>query len=263
MPEPTPHATFPGCPGIPHRIDLAGGWLDQPHVSALHPGPVVGCSIDPRDVYTPRSGMAGSTRDAARRLWGAHLPAGDPEHLARKLFDFENPPGTVEVAGSQDAIGIVYPGATCMHYEGGYWPTRIDHTADPATLRFLQDRLYLRPVGPRSDDFRVLARQNPNARDAERLADAAHALWAALKARDAPALGRAMTRSLAAQTAMYPLMRSAAIDREIAAHGDAALGHKVSGAGGGGYVVFFSETPIPGALRPRLRGGEAEADADA
>ena len=30
---------------IPFRIDLAGGWLDQPFVSKLHPGPVLTISI--------------------------------------------------------------------------------------------------------------------------------------------------------------------------------------------------------------------------
>src|SRR5689334_4891193 len=28
---------------MPFRLDLAGGWLDQPFVSRLHPGPVVNC----------------------------------------------------------------------------------------------------------------------------------------------------------------------------------------------------------------------------
>ncbi|MDP6380472.1 MAG: hypothetical protein QF662_03915, partial [Phycisphaerae bacterium] len=42
--------------------------------------------------------------------WGPRLPAGDPEKLARILFCYDNPPGTEYISGSQDAIGIIFPG---------------------------------------------------------------------------------------------------------------------------------------------------------
>lgn len=238
---------------IPHRIDLAGGWLDQPHISSLHPGPVIGCSIDHQDQYEGRSGMAGSTRNTAVKLWGRRLPVDDPEYLARVLFAFENPPGSGDVTGSQDALGIVYPGITRMFYDGNYWPSEIENTVDPATLEFLQSRLYMQYVGARPAEFEVLARQNPNQADARKLADAAERLWAGLRDNDAPAVGQAMIDSFDAQAAMYPLMRNDAIDRAIAEHGPTSLGYKVSGAGGGGYVIFFSETPLPNTLRPHLR----------
>lgn len=238
---------------IPHRIDLAGGWIDQPHISKLHPGPVIGCSIDHQDQYEPRSGMASSTRATAVKLWGRRLPVDDPHYLAKALFAFENPPGSGDVTGSQDAIGIVFPGITRMHYDGGYWPTEIENTVDPRHIQFLQDRLYFKFVGARPDDFEVLAEQHPNAQDVARLADASERLWRAVLAQDAPGVGRAMTDSFDAQVSMFPLMRNDAIDRAVAAHGPASLGHKVSGAGGGGYVIFFSETPIPDTLRPHLR----------
>jgi len=32
---------------IPSRLDLAGGWLDQPYVSKYYPGPVVTISLEP------------------------------------------------------------------------------------------------------------------------------------------------------------------------------------------------------------------------
>jgi len=47
--------------------------------------------------------MASSTRRKAIALWQNTLPHGDPEHLAKVLFSFENPPGTQEVAGSQES----------------------------------------------------------------------------------------------------------------------------------------------------------------
>src|SRR5262245_54550832 len=115
---------------LPYRADLAGGWLDQPLVSRLHPGPVVTVSIEPTVTFNERSGMATSTRNRARELWGARLPPGEPEQLARVLFAYDNPPGTVRVAGSQDAIGIAVPGLACSYYQGDYWPERIERLGE-------------------------------------------------------------------------------------------------------------------------------------
>lgn len=78
--------------------------------------------------------MATSTRNRAIELWGNRLPPGDPEQFAKVLFSFDNPPGTQAVSGSQDAIGIVFPGLARAHYTGSYWPDCIDHITDNATL---------------------------------------------------------------------------------------------------------------------------------
>ncbi len=112
---------------MPYRIDLAGGWLDQPFVSRHHPGPVITISLEPTLEFNERSGMASSTRRHALELWGPKIPPGNPEKLAKILFCYDNPPGTEVISGSQDAIGLVFPGLAYSYYEGGYWPTRIEH----------------------------------------------------------------------------------------------------------------------------------------
>ena len=61
---------------LPYRIDLAGGWLDQPFVSKHHPGPVITISLEPTLEFNERSGMASSTRRHAKELWGPRTPAG-------------------------------------------------------------------------------------------------------------------------------------------------------------------------------------------
>lgn len=53
---------------MPYRIDLAGGWLDQPFVSELWPGPVLTISLEPTVPFNERSGMATSTRNHALEL---------------------------------------------------------------------------------------------------------------------------------------------------------------------------------------------------
>ena len=47
---------------IPFRIDLAGGWLDQPFINQLNSGSVLTISIEPTIEFNLRSGMASSTK---------------------------------------------------------------------------------------------------------------------------------------------------------------------------------------------------------
>ncbi|MCQ2397483.1 MAG: cytidyltransferase, partial [Lentisphaeria bacterium] len=45
---------------IPYRLELGGGWLDQPMVNGLVKGPVVVMSVEPHMEFNHRSGMATS-----------------------------------------------------------------------------------------------------------------------------------------------------------------------------------------------------------
>ncbi len=234
---------------IPFRIDLAGGWLDQPYVSQHYPGAVVTISIEPTHAFNERSGMATSTRNAAIELWGPRLPADTPERLAKVLFAYENPPGKQEISGSQDAIGIVFPGLAYSYYDGGYWPERIEHVLDGDTLAFVEQSLQLVAIGPRENDFNVLSDTLFDRERAKALADAADDLWAATLARDLAGFGAAMRRSYEAQIAMFPKMVTPQVEALIAQHRDRALGWKLCGAGGGGYLVLVSDQPIHGAER--------------
>lgn len=238
---------------MPYRIDLAGGWLDQPFVSELWPGPVLTISLEPTVPFNERSGMATSTRNHALELWGPRLPSGDPEKLARILFCYDNPPGTKTISGSQDAIGIVLSGLSRAWYEGGYWPSRIDRVHDEATLAFIEDSLYLLPLGPREDDYDPLAVRHLSAEGAKALADAAQDCWEAILRRDRAAFGRHFRASFEAQVALLPGMLTEAVTELIALHREEVLGWKLSGAGGGGYLILVSDKPVEKALRIRIR----------
>ncbi|MGA3182266.1 MAG: adenylyltransferase/cytidyltransferase family protein [Verrucomicrobiota bacterium] len=145
---------------IPYRLDLAGGWLDQPYVSKFGAGSVLTISLEPLMEFNERSGMASSSRRRAIELWQTDLPEGDREKLARMLFAFENPPGTKIFSGSQDSIGIVFPGLNRLDYRGQYWPEKITSVADEKTLKtltWIERHLCLIPLGQRAPDFDVLA----------------------------------------------------------------------------------------------------------
>ena len=240
---------------MPFRIDLCGGWLDQPFVSREHPGSVVTLSLEPTEEFNSRSGMASSTRRAAIELWGDHLPTGDPAKLAQVLFACDNPPGTTEVSGSQDAIGIVYPGLAQAHYAGHYWPARIDRLCDEDALQFVEQALYLVPLDPRSEGYDVLGKTHIDKRSAKALATAADACWAAINARDIHAFGRSLRDGLDAQIAMFPAMMTPQVEQMIDAYRSQTLGWKISGAGGGGYLILVSDHPLDGATRIKARRG--------
>lgn len=238
---------------IPYRIDLAGGWLDQPWVSKHHAGAVLTISIEPTHPFNERSGMATSTRKKAIVLWCNQLPDGDPEQIAKVLFSYENPPGTVEIAGSQDAIGIVMPGLNRSDYDGEYWPRRIVSDLDDARLAWLEQRLWLVPLDPRESGYSVLSDTKVSAAGAAALATAADDCWSGIQAMDAQRTGAAITASYEAQIAMFPHMVARDVPAMIAQYRARALGWKLSGAGGGGYLTLFSEQPIEGALRVTIR----------
>jgi cytidyltransferase-like protein len=238
---------------IPYRIDLAGGWLDQPFVSELHPGPVITISIEPTIAFNERSGMATSTRNHAIDLWGPKLPAGNPEKLAKILFAWDNPPGTKAISGSQDAIGIVMPGLNCAHYAGGYWPERIEQVGDESTLQFIERSLYLVALDPREDSYDPLADRNLSSAYAKVLSDAALGCWAAILRCDTRGFGAFMRRAFEAQIAMFPHMVNASIQAIIDQYKDEALGWKLSGAGGGGYLIFVAEKTLRNSIQVRIR----------
>ncbi len=240
---------------MPYRIDLAGGWLDQPFVSELYPGPVLTISLEPTLSFNERSGMATSTRNKALDLWGPRLPPGDAEKLARILFAYDNPPGTKAISGSQDSIGIVIPGLNRAHYDGEYWPSRIDHVGSETTLQFVERALYLVPLGPRESGYDPLSVRNITREGAQALAQAAESCWQAILQHDLRGFGQAMRAAFEAQVAMFPNMVNDLVHELIDRYQQVAYGWKLSGAGGGGYLILVSEQPIERAVRVLIRRG--------
>ena len=234
---------------LPYRIELAGGWLDQPFVSKQYPGPVVTLSIEPTLEFNERSGMAGSTRNHMRELWGAKIPPGNYEKLAKILFCYDNPPGTKIISGAQDSIGLVFPGLAYAYFDGGYWPKYFEHRLDESLLCFVENALYLIPLGPRYADFDVMANTFFDRAHAKALADATEENWNAILNQDIVKFGNTLRAMFDAQVAMFPSMMNKRVAAVINKYRDRALGWKLTGAGGGGYLILASDKPIPHAVR--------------
>jgi cytidyltransferase-like protein len=256
-----PHAQLParsttslrGECTIPYRIDLAGGWLDQPFVSKFYPGPVLTISIEPTIEFNERSGMASSSRRKAIELWHSDIPTGNKEQLARILFSFENPPGKGEVSGSQDALGIVLPGLNRLDYDGEYWPTKITSVQNETILRWVEEHLYLVTLGPREPAFNVLDDTAVTKKKARALAEASIQCWEAINARSLKTFGESFLRSFEAQASMFPHMLDGDIEAIIEQYRKQALGWKLSGAGGGGYLILVADHEIKRAMRINIR----------
>jgi cytidyltransferase-like protein len=238
---------------IPYRIDLAGSWLDQPYVSKYHPGNVLTISIEPTIEFNDRSGMASSTRQKAIELWQNDIPSGNFEKLAKTLFCFDNPPGTTCVSGAQDSMGIVMPGLNKAYYDNHYWPTDIVSITNGPTLDWLEECIYLVPLFPRHNDYDVLSDTYLDVHNAKALAYAADGCWDAILSQDIKKFGAFFKKSFEAQIALFPRMVDSAIMQRIHEFADTALGWKVSGAGGGGYLILISEAEVKSAIRIKIR----------
>jgi hypothetical protein len=241
---------------IPYRLDLAGGWLDQPFVSKHGAGPVLTICLEPTLEFNERSGMASSTRRRAIELWQTALPTDDPHKLARMLFSFENPPGTVQFSGSQDSIGIVFPGLNRLDYRGAFWPVKITSVDNEDVFAWLEQHLRLVPLLPRKSGFDVFKGKRITPGRVRALADAANACWRAILKRDLEVFGRHFRASFEAQVSLFPAMSDSKVRATIRQYAGSALGWKLSGAGGGGYLVLVTKNELPGAIRLKIRRTE-------
>ena len=257
-----PHASLPARSStslrmikpMPYRIDLAGTWIDQPYVSKYHPGAAITASIEPTIEFNERSGMATSTRKKAIELWNDHLPLEKPEKLAKMLFRYDNDPGTKEVSGSQDSIGITMPGINKFRYDKGkYWPSEFLAITDPDITGWLEDHLCMITLWPRPADFNVLSETNITRENVVRLTAAAETAWEGLLAKDLKKFSKGFLESFHSQIAMFPKMINPEIQKVIDSYKDKALAWKLSGAGGGGYLILISEEKIKGSFRIRIR----------
>ena len=91
-------------------------------------------------------------------------PSRDPAALVRELYAEENR-GKAEPSGSQDMIGLIYPGVNRLDYhfdhEGGFFPQHIESNNDPAIARWLEAVIHMVPVAPRPDGYNPAGRQEP------------------------------------------------------------------------------------------------------
>ncbi|MDE7111147.1 MAG: adenylyltransferase/cytidyltransferase family protein [Muribaculaceae bacterium] len=245
--------------GLPYRLDLAGTWIDQPYVSCHHPGWALTISLEPTIEFMERGGMSTSTRNAARKIWPYELPTGNEEMLARLLFCFENDPEQDKghISGAQDSIGICMSGLNRHYYDNTYWPTKIESCHDEATLDWLEKHLCLVPTFPRKHGCSVVTGKEITPEKVAALADAANRCWEAIMRHDLDAFAKSYADSFEAQVSMFPAMIADGLQPFIDKYSKLSLAHKLSGAGGGGYLALVIDGDLPeGAIPLKIRRRE-------
>lgn len=255
--------TEPAVGGLPYRMALAGGWIDQPFVSRLNPNPpgsMVVVSLRPDRPYMERSGMATGTRKVAVRRWGDRLPAGDPAALVRELYAAENE-GLAEPSGSQDMIGLIYPGISRLDYdasvEGGVFPAAIQCCTDPAIAAWLERVVWLVPVMQRPPGYNPLGEQHLDPVWVARLGETGKACYQAILRQDLRGLADSFNTCMACWESLLPhTVRHPTIQTDLVgllrAYQRRYPGAMYSGCGGG-YLLVVSEEAVPGGACPALR----------
>lgn len=238
---------------FPYRLCLAGGWIDQPWVSEICPGSVVVAQIWPTYDFNGRSGLATSSRDIGIKIWGNKYPEGDHSFNARVLFGAENPPGSQYVAGSQDQIGLLYPGVNRLYYNGGYWPEKIESTTKKEICDWLSDVLYLVPLEPRPDGYDPLKEMHLKKSFIRELGEAGEMCWESILKKDISGLGKALTDTLLSWKKILPLTVPEWVMNEMETKYFPNYPGAITSGSGGGYIIVVSEKEIEGALKIKVR----------
>jgi len=238
---------------FPYRLCLAGGWIDQPWVSEVHPGSVVVAQIWPDMDFDYRSGLATSSRECAIKLWGNRYPEGKPKENAKLLFGAENPPGTKYVSGSQDHLGLLMPGINRLYYSGAYWPDKIDSTVDPSVCEWLSEVIHLVKLKPRPEGYDPLKEMHLEPSFVRELGEAGNLCWESILRKDIPGLGKSMTDTFLAWRKMLPHTVPAPVWEEVESRFLSRYPGAITSGAGGGYVIVVSEKPVEGAMKIRVR----------
>jgi hypothetical protein len=262
---PPTSASLQGAIGnFPYRLQMAGGWIDQPFVSEANPEPpgsMVVVSMQPTVRYMERSGMATGTRRVAQRLWGDELPTErSPMELVRELYQAENE-GLADPSGSQDMCGLIYPGVSRLDYdasvEGGWFPCHIESTTDPEVVAWLEGVVHLVPLGPRPDGYNPLLTKNLDPAWVARLGASGTACYEAIVAMDVGALGESLNENSLAWRAILPnIYEHDTIKGDLWGLLEGYMseypGAMQSGCGGG-YIIVASDEPPAGSARITVR----------
>jgi cytidyltransferase-like protein len=238
---------------FPYRLCLAGGWIDQPWVSKIYPGAVVVTQIRPTMDFDGRSGLATSSRDVGLKIWGDRYPEGDPLENAKILFGAENPPGKDYISGSQDHLGLLLPGVNRLHYNGGYWPDKIESTIDKDICDWLSDVIHLVKLKPRPDGYDPLKEMHLRKPFIRELGEAGESCWESIIKKDINGLGKSMTDTMLSWKKILPLTVPDVIMKEMETKYFNNYPGAVTSGAGGGYVVVVSENEVQGAIKIKVR----------
>jgi hypothetical protein len=216
--------------------------------------------LEPISRFMDRSGLATGTRAVATKLWRGRLPRRPSAELTRELYEAENR-GKAEPSGSQDMIGLIYPGINRLDYDfganNGVFPSHIESLNDAASARWLERVMHVLPVAPRPDGYNPLGQKNLDPKWIARLGQTGKDCFDAIRHRDLAALGASLNacmvcwEKLLPHTVCHPTLQVDLVGL-LRAYQGSYPGAMYSGCGGG-YLLVASKEPVPGAFTIKVR----------
>lgn len=207
-----------------------------------------------------RAGIASGTRVVALKLWKRKLPKRPPAELVRELYEAENK-GKGQPSGSQDMIGLIYPGINRLDYNfaanGGVFPSHIESLNNVRVARWLEKVLHILPIEPRPDGYNPLGKRNLDPKWIARLGRTGKSCFDAIRSLNAKALGASFNdcmvcwEKILPHTVSHPTLR---VDLKaiLRTYQRSYPGAMFSGCGGG-YLYVISDDLVPGAFKVNLR----------
>lgn len=216
--------------------------------------------LEPFFWFMDRCGMASSTRRIATNLWHGAIPNRPPAELVRELYDAENA-GKAEPSGSQDMIGLMYPGLSRLDYDarvdGGRFPAHIESNRDPRIARWVEEVLHLVPINQRPAGYSPLQIKNLDPGWIAQLGQSGKDCFEAITGTDIHALGASLNQCMRCWEAILPhTVQHPAIQldlKAILAWFQARYPGAMYSGCGGGYMIVVSEDPVPGSLQVQVR----------
>jgi hypothetical protein len=216
--------------------------------------------IEPNFRPMDRSGFASGSRAVAKRIWRGKVPNRPREDLVRELYYAENKSKT-EPSGSQDMIGLVYPGINRLDYSfkanGGIFPSHIESCNAARVARWLEQVLHLIAVEPRPPGYSPLGVKHLVPRWVARLGQSGRNCFDAIVNMEVNALGASFNLTMRCWETLLPqVIRHPFLRPDLAELLDAYQrqypGAMYSGCGGG-YLIIASEEPVSGAFKINVR----------
>lgn len=219
-------------------------------------------ALEPVFWFMDRCGMASSTRRIATRLWNGALPDRPRAELVRELYWAENA-GKAEPSGSQDMVGLLYPGVSRLDYDArvdeGRFPAHVESNCDPEIARWLETVVSLVPINQRPAGYSPLGIKNLDSAWIAQLGRTGKDCFNAILNTDIRRFGAAMNHCMRCWEAILPhTVQHPVIPIDLKAilwwFQSRYPGAMYSGCGGG-YMIVASEEPVPGSLRVKVRLG--------
>lgn len=244
------------------------GALDLVKAAIDDAGLDVGITVALRSEAPPGSGLGGSSAVVAAMVAALAMLAGRRmarDELARAAYRIEREDLGIS-GGWQDQYAAAFGGCNLLEFSRG--GTRVATVADPDRMGTLAEGLQLCYTGHVRRDVGLIDRQIALHREGreetllgmKRLQEMAYAMRDVIERGDLPALGSLLHEAFLAKKQMNPhVAEHTPIENMLEAARDAgALGGKICGAGGGGYLLIAAEPDHQPVVRERLEalGGQ-------